>query len=198
VFILRHLSQIRAALPEVTMKSRFLFLILSLVLCASALAKDIEGVDVVVKQRGGKVVATQHAGAGGAFSIPALPPGSYTVTITFTDPVFVAPAGKGLDRKNYFESRSNIARLAPTPAQSPMGGLQSLSFDAYPYVYSVGGSNIIVEKGGDAAQITQRGNKIEIIQQIEITGKAAQAVRGSIMRSAPTGPAAAPVSRPVG
>ena len=181
------------------MKLRFLLPILSLLVCASVLGRDIEGVDVVIAKRpGGQVVGKVHQATGGAFSIPSVPPGTYTVTISFTDATPTQSAGK-----NFYESRSNTARIAMSPTPLPAGCGEAYAFVDYPYVFSVGGSNIVLPKGSDAREIKRHGNQIEITQQIEITGKTPQAVRGLITRSSQVGPAtgATPVGiapRPVG
>ena len=158
------------------------FAVAVLPMIAFAGAKDIDGVDVIIKKKPKPVVVSkQRARPDGSFTVPPLPPGSYTVVMSFNDPQLSANSSG----KSFFESRSNTAKRA-APAASRGAMLQSdwLTFDGYPYVYAIGGG---APAASPHAGIVRSGDHIEISHDIEILGPGVT-INGSVRRELPPAP----------
>jgi hypothetical protein len=140
-------------------------------------AKEIEGVDVIIKRKPKGQIALRARVEGAKTLTTSLEPGEYSISMSFTDPLPASASGK-----SYFESRSNTVRVVQRPDLPGAAGTTSwLAFENWPYLYAVTGH--AVTRRGET--ISRTGARVEIEQQIEVAGGGAAEVQITVRR-APT------------
>jgi hypothetical protein len=156
-------------------------------------AKEVEGVDVIIKRKpGGNNVGQVRLHNGEPMSA-RLPPGEYVLVMSWESPIRSTTAD-GAQLKSFFESRSNIATIAAPGWQIEPGAevgfapAEWAQFERWPYAYAISGQG--VKKG--AGFIEQQGDRVYLVQEIIVTTdtqvranvkKAAKAPVGSLQPS---------------
>ena len=159
----------------------------------------LPNVDVSLDKKPGGQSYRGTMAADGTIQLPQVPPGTYTLVITFKDAVPVAPApappsrgregvaqptpqpagGVRPNAKSYFESRSNVANAVAPNTALPQGEWRTFTQGDFPYVYNVTGTN--VRRVNES--IVRTVSDVRIEQNIYIEGNQPVAIKTSVRRA---------------